>query len=164
MSEANQSDTERSGPLSQVEMDEFLGETQICRLACLKPDGWPYVVPVWYVWHERRIYFIGRERSAWVAYIRNDPRVSLVIDEEATRHRRVQMSGLATIVEGPVVLAGRSERWQTITARMAARYMADERGQAYARQTAERPRYLVEVAPTEITTWRGGAWHPKYYR
>ena len=162
MSEANP--TDRSGPLSQEELDEFLGEAHICRLACLKPDGWPYVVPLWYVWHDRRIYFIGRERSAWVSYIRNDSRASLVIDEEIARHRRVQMFGPATIVEGPVALAGRGERWRIVGASMAARYMADERGLAYAKQTAERPRYLIEVAPTEITTWQGGAWHPRYYR
>ncbi|MGH2461333.1 MAG: pyridoxamine 5'-phosphate oxidase family protein [Chloroflexota bacterium] len=162
MSEANP--TDRSGPLSQGEVDEFLGETHLCRLACLKPDGWPYVIPLWYVWYGQRIYFIGRERSAWVSYIRDDPRVSLVIDEASARHRRAQLTGSAAIVEGPIGLAGQSERWRVVGASMAERYMADARGQTYAKQTAERPRYLIEVVPTEITTWQGGAWHPRYYR
>jgi len=158
------SNEERGGPLNHVELDEFLAGSRICRLACVKPDGWPYVIPVWYVWHEQKMYFIGRERSAWVEFIRNDPRVSLVVDEEVERHRRVQMTGWARVVEGPTTLSGRSERWRTIAAKMTSRYMADERGQAYAKLTAERPRCLIEMVPEEIITWRGGAWHPKYYR
>jgi hypothetical protein len=41
--------------------------------------------------------------------------------------------------------------------------MADEPGQAYAKETADRPRFLVEITPTQITTWRGGPWHRRYY-
>jgi hypothetical protein len=41
--------------------------------------------------------------------------------------------------------------------------MADEQGQAYAELTAERPRFLVEITPLQITSWRGGPWHRRYY-
>ncbi len=163
-SEATPFPVEPSGPLGPAELDEFLAGSWLCKLACLRPDGWPYVIPLWYVWQDRKVYVIGRERAAWIAYLRADSQVSLVIDEEAARHRRVQMRGHAAIVEGPVSLAGRSERWRRVAATMTARYMADARGQAYARRTAERPRYLVEIEPLEIVSWRGGEWHPRYYR
>jgi hypothetical protein len=41
--------------------------------------------------------------------------------------------------------------------------MADARGRAYAQLTAERPRYLVEIEPLQITSWSGGPWHRRYY-
>jgi nitroimidazol reductase NimA-like FMN-containing flavoprotein (pyridoxamine 5'-phosphate oxidase superfamily) len=154
---------ETGGPLGLEELDAFLNAPRLLKLACLRPDGWPYVVPLWYVWLERRFYVIGRERASWVGFVRGDPRVGVLIDEEERRHRRVQASGTARVVEGPSPLGGRSERWREVGRRMGALYMADARGQAYAQLTAERPRYLVEIEPLQITSWRGGPWHRRYF-
>jgi hypothetical protein len=41
--------------------------------------------------------------------------------------------------------------------------MADEAGRAYAQLTADRPRFLVEIVPEQITSWNGGPWHHRYY-
>ena len=59
--------------------------------------------------------------------------------------------------------ADRSERWRQLGQLLSARYMADEQGQAYAELTAERPRFLVEITPLQVTSWRGGPWHRRYY-
>ena len=155
--------SERPGPLSAAELDEFLGEPLLMKLACLRPDGWPYVIPLWFVWHSQKLYVVGRERAVWIDYIRREPRVGVLIDEEARRHRRVQMTARALLVEGPVVRAKASAFWQSLDPVLVSRYMADEQGQAYRELTADRPRYLVEIAPIQITSWRGGPWHHRYY-
>jgi nitroimidazol reductase NimA-like FMN-containing flavoprotein (pyridoxamine 5'-phosphate oxidase superfamily) len=155
---------EAGGPLSAVGLDEFLAQPVLLKLACVRPDGWPYVVPLWYAWYERKLYVVGRERAVWIEYVRREPRVGVLIDEEARRHRRVQMTATAAVVEGPVVRAQGSERWRRLDRLLVERYMADEPGRAYARLTAERPRYLVELTPVQITSWRGGPWHRRYYR
>jgi nitroimidazol reductase NimA-like FMN-containing flavoprotein (pyridoxamine 5'-phosphate oxidase superfamily) len=158
-------DEEASGPLSARELDEFLAQPLLLKLACLRPDGWPYVVPLWFAWHNRKLYVVGRERAVWVDYIRREPRVGVLIDEDARRHRRVQMTARAAVVEGPVTRAHGSAFWREQLDRLlVARYMADEPGQAYAKATAERPRFLVEVTPVQVTSWRGGPWHRRYYR
>ena len=38
------------GGMTRAEMDAFLAGPWLARVACLKPDGAPYVVPVWYHW------------------------------------------------------------------------------------------------------------------
>ena len=43
---------DKIGKMSKKEIDEFLSEPWIARLACIKPDGSPFVVPVWYHWDE----------------------------------------------------------------------------------------------------------------
>src|SRR5262245_17500537 len=149
--------------LGPEELDEFLNAPRLLKLACLRPDGWPYVVPLWYVWLEGRCYVIGRERAAWIGFVRGGPRVGILVDEEGQRHRRLQGTGLARIVEGPSPLAGRSDLWHAVGQRMGALYMADARGRAYADLTAERPRYLVEIEPVQIATWGGGSWHRRYF-
>jgi nitroimidazol reductase NimA-like FMN-containing flavoprotein (pyridoxamine 5'-phosphate oxidase superfamily) len=155
--------TESGGPLSQAELDDFLAQPLLLKLACMRPDGWPYVVPLWFAWHERRLYVVGRERAVWIDYIRREPRVGVLIDEDARRHRRVQMTATADVVEGPTRRREGSERWARIDPLLRSRYMADAEGQAYADLTADRPRFLVEITPHQITTWRGGPWHPRYY-
>jgi hypothetical protein len=151
------------GPLDSTQLDELLAEPLLLRLACVRPDGWPYIVPLWFVWSERRFYVVGRERAAWIPYIRHEPRVGVLVDEDARRHRRVQMTATASILEGPIPRALGSQRWQDLNQMLVARYMSDAGGRAYAELTADRPRYLVELTPVQISSWRGGPWHPRYY-
>jgi len=89
------------GPLSPSELDEFLAQPLLLKLACVRPDGWPYIVPLWYAWHDHKLYVVGRERAMWIGYIRREPRVGVLIDEEARRHRRIQMTATAAVVEAP---------------------------------------------------------------
>ena len=117
---------------------------------------------VWYAWRDRKLYVVGRERAVWVQFLRSEPRVGVMIDEEARRHRRVQMTALAAVIEGPVLRAGGSPLWQQLDEVLVSRYMSDAAGAAYRAQTADRLRYLVELTPVQITTWSGGDWHPRY--
>ena len=68
------------GGMTAEHMTEFLAGAPLARLACLKPDGSPYVMPVWYQWDGESIWLVGRQRSVWCEYIKNDPRISVVID------------------------------------------------------------------------------------
>ena len=36
------------GRLQSDEIEAFLAEPQIARLACLDEEGWPYLVPCWH--------------------------------------------------------------------------------------------------------------------
>src|SRR5258708_34096244 len=96
---------ESGGPLSSAELDEFLAQPLLLKLACVRPDGWPYVIPLWYAWYERKLYVVGRERAVWIDYLRREPRVGVLIDEEARRHRRVQMNATSLAAECPVTRA-----------------------------------------------------------
>jgi hypothetical protein len=136
----------------------------LLKLACVRPDGWPYVIPLWYAWDAQKLYVVGRERAVWIDYIRHEPRVGVLIDEAARRHRRVQMTAHAAILEGPIPRSQGSPRWQELNRLLGARYMADQYGRAYAELTADRPRFLVEITPVQVTSWRGGPWHRRYYR
>jgi hypothetical protein len=153
---------ESGGPLSAAELEDFLAQPLLLKLACVRPDGWPYVIPLWYAWYEGKLYVVGRERAVWVDYLRHEPRVGALVDEEDRRHRRVQMTATAAIVEGPVPRGDGSTRWGLIDRQLKAKYMSDAFGRDYAQLTADRPRFLVELTPTQITSWTGGAWHHRY--
>lgn len=44
-------------PLNKVELDELLTKSEICYIATTKLNGDPHVVPIWFIWHEGKIYF-----------------------------------------------------------------------------------------------------------
>jgi PPOX class probable F420-dependent enzyme len=155
--------SDKIGSLTEDELAAFLAEPWNARIATVTPDGWPYVTPVWYEFDPKTRSFVvvGRERAAWVAHIRHNPRVAFqVADDMHAQHTRVLVQATAEIVEGPVAPA-RSPRLLELTHRLSRRYLGTE-GPVYAERTLSRPRVLVRLAPTTWMTWTGGEWHPRY--
>ena len=148
--------------LSREELAAFLSRPWVCRLATVQPSGAPYVVPVWYEYDPatQHLAIVARERSAYVAHIKHEPRVSISVADDATGHMRALIEGRADILEGPTTTG----RWVEIGRRMAARYLGEQRGPEYLESTLTRPRYLIRVTPEKIRTWQGTEWHPSYYR
>ena len=108
---------DKIGKMSKQEIDEFLLEPWIARLACIKPDGSPFVVPVWYHWDGFDFWIVGRKKSRWAEFLENDPRVSLVIDEPVPPIRKVICDGKAEIIEkgvGPFLKNGQKSVWNQI--------------------------------------------------
>ena len=83
------------GQLDREELDTFLGEGRIARLACLDDGGWPYVVPCWQEWDGEGFWVIPRKKSAWAGYLRQEPRCAITVDEDGTV--TAQNTGKATI-------------------------------------------------------------------
>ena len=144
--------------LTREQLSEFLATPVVARLATVKPDGGPYVVPVWQHWDGDAMYVIPRGRSRFAEHLRAEPRVAVsCADDVGAGHRRVLIEGRAEIVEGPVLMAGRP---LDIAREMAERY-GGEAGLRYLDGTMDKPRYLLRIVPDTLTTWEGG-WHPRY--
>jgi nitroimidazol reductase NimA-like FMN-containing flavoprotein (pyridoxamine 5'-phosphate oxidase superfamily) len=144
--------------LTSKQVDELLATPVIARLATVREDGAPYIVPVWQHWDGEAMYIIPRERSRFVDDVRRESRVAIsCADDGDSGHARVLIEGDAEIEEGPVPMAG---RFLEIAREMAFRY-GGEGGLEYLAGTINKPRYLLRVTPRTITTWAGG-WHPRY--
>lgn len=159
------SDSTGPGPMSDQEFAAFLSGSCLARLACIKPDGGPYVVPIWYHWSDNRIWFVGRQKSAWCGYLDRNPSAAVVIDTEgeyeAAGHRFLTPK---VVAEGSVEIVGRpgdDVDWQSIALAMALRYRGDA-GRAYVERTANQGRWLIALDPESVVTWRGGGWAKRY--
>ena len=75
--------------LTQAEIDEVLGREGLVRLATTGTDGFPLLVPVAFLYRDRRILLTARARVAWLANIRRDPRVCVCVDEGVYPLRKV---------------------------------------------------------------------------
>jgi hypothetical protein len=44
-----------TGPMTRAELDAFLREPWIAKLACRRPDGWPCITSIGYGWLAGRL-------------------------------------------------------------------------------------------------------------
>lgn len=81
------------------EVDAFLSEERVCRVATVGPTGAPHVAPLWFVWDGSALWLSSTFRSQRWRDLERDPRVSVVVDagEEFTELRGVELSGTVEI-------------------------------------------------------------------
>jgi DNA-binding IclR family transcriptional regulator len=105
--------------LNAKEIDDFLRQPWGARLACIRPDGAPHVVPLWYEWDGRFLWLVASPGAYWQGYVRENGRVSLTVDEPWPPLRRVLIVGRAEPVANEGVPGGLTGLRQ----RLAGRYL-----------------------------------------
>lgn len=148
---------DKLGALSADELDTFLAQGINMSLACLKPNGDPYITICWYEWQDGYLWLVPRERSRWAKYLQNDPRAALTI---ATwdPYVKMQAEGTAELVEEPNV----GGRWVEIARAMSYRYLGPN-GPTYLTSTMNQPRWLFRIKPENVKTWQGVGWAKHYW-
>lgn len=118
-------------PLDKEEINRFLEGAWGARLACVRPDGSPHVVPVWYEWDGQRFWITASPNANWGAYIRHNGGVSLTIDEPWPPLRRVLIVGQARPETGEAIPGGIAGLRQRLSNRYLGRSAADVGPQAH---------------------------------
>ncbi|MGB1882447.1 MAG: pyridoxamine 5'-phosphate oxidase family protein [Gammaproteobacteria bacterium] len=156
---------QKLGGMSHAERDEFLAGPWLARLACLKPDGAPLVVPVWYHWDGEAFWIVGRKKSEWAHYIAADQRVSLVVDEPDPPIRKVICEGVAEVIEagvGPFLDNGEKSVWNKIGEEHTGPRYLGEKAMEYRGSVNVEPCWTFRIAPERLVTWQGFGWHERY--
>lgn len=131
--------------LDDDEVRAFLtAGTRTGKLAVVRLDGSPMVVPIWFVMDDdgSLLFTTWRDTIKGKA-VRRDGRVSLCVDEEQPPFAYVRVDGTATIEEDPELL----RPWAT---RIAARYMGAERAAEFGERNGVPGELLVRIRPTRI--------------
>jgi len=81
--------------MTEIQISQFLLGPWTARLACIRPDGHPHVIPVWQEWDGKKFSILAWNGSQWVDYVRKNPQVSLTVDEPWSPYRRIVMRGNA---------------------------------------------------------------------
>jgi PPOX class probable F420-dependent enzyme len=128
---------------------KFLMEgTRTGKLATIRVDGRPHVVPIWFVLDGEDVVFTtGADTVKGRALVR-DPRVALSVDDQAPPYSFVMVEGVAAISEEPAELV----HWAT---RIGARYMGEDRAAEFGARNGVPGELLVRIRPTRIIAHAG---------
>jgi len=145
------------GGMSDEERERFLAKGKTMRLACLNPDGTPYITVCWHDWHDGYFWLVPRKRSHWAELLKADGRLSFVVDDDKTMEK-VTGTGVAEVVEEPNI----GGAWVGVANRMSVRYLG-ENGPTYLIPTLNQPRWLFRFKPAKVKTWQGVGWARRYW-
>jgi PPOX class probable F420-dependent enzyme len=130
--------------MTEDERRAFLAEgTRTGKLATVRADGRPHVVPIWFVLDGDDLIFNTGADSLKGKALRRDPRVTLCVDDERPPYAFV-------MVEGTVTLSDDVEAMLPWSTAIGGRYMGADRAEEFGRRNAVDGELLVRLTPTRI--------------
>ncbi len=122
----------------------FLMEgTRTGKLATVRADGRPHIVPIWFVLDGNTLLFTTGARSVKAVNMRRDARVSLCADDETPPYAFATVEGIASLTEDDPDLL----RWATV---IGGRYMGADRAEEYGRRNGVPGELLVRITPARV--------------
>jgi PPOX class probable F420-dependent enzyme len=121
----------------------LLHGTRTGKLATVRKDGRPHVVPIWFDLDGETLVFTTGHDSVKAVNIQRDSRVSICVDDQTPPFAFVQIEGTAVLSNHPADLL----YWAT---RIGGRYMGAELAEAYGKRNSVDGELLVRVTPTKI--------------
>lgn len=132
-------------PMSTLERRAFLAHgTRTGKLATVRKDGRPHVVPIWFVLDGDDLVFTTGATSIKAHSMRRDRRVCLCVDDERPPYAYV-------MVEGRVTLSEDLEEMRRHATAIGRRYMGPGQAEAFGRRNATPGELLVRLTPTHVT-------------
>jgi PPOX class probable F420-dependent enzyme len=132
--------------MTRYEIKNFLLQgTFTGKLGTINNDRTPHVVPIWYtVDEEDNIIFNTGDESVKARNIRRDNRVRLCVDDQTPLFSFVTIDDIAEIISNE-----RREvyKWAKI---IAARYMGDDKSEAYRRRNSGEGELLIKITPIRV--------------
>jgi DNA-binding IclR family transcriptional regulator len=132
--------------LEKDQINEFLQGPWAARLACIRPDGSPHVIPVWQEWDGNAFYILAWNGSQWAEFVRKNPNISLTIDEPWLPLRRVVARGeIFPLSDMPL------DKQHRLINRLTERYL----GQAASEDFSKQVETIFRFKPTTQRGWKG---------
>ncbi|MFD9410195.1 PPOX class F420-dependent oxidoreductase [Streptomyces sp. NPDC059989] len=135
--------------MTQEEWRAFVSHsTRTGKLSTVRADGSPHIAPVWFVLDGDSFLFNTGKDTVKGRNLARDGRVALCVDDDRPPYAYVVLQGRAEISEEPDELL----TWAT---RIGARYMGEERAEAFGRRNAVPGELLVRVPIDKVIAISG---------
>ncbi len=121
----------------------LLHATRTGKLATVRPDGRPHVVPIWFTLDGDTLLFTTWHTTVKATNIRSNPHVSLCADDENPPFAYALLEGTATLIDDQEQL----KLWAT---RIAARYIGSDLAEAYGNRNAVPGELVVRVTLNKV--------------
>ncbi len=130
--------------MSEEEVREFLlTGTRTGKLATVKENGRPHVVPIWFVLDGDDLLFNTWHASLKAKNIDRNGRVAICVDNENPPYDFVMLEGAATLIDDLVEV----KKWATV---IGGRYMGADQAEAFGERNGVEGELLVRVKIDKI--------------
>ncbi len=100
----------RDRAMGLEEIRTFLKEQKVAHVATRDPDGWPYVIPLVYIYEDGVFYLhTGAHEGHFLRTVRHDPRVCLEVSTIGPLHPGKPYACNSSLVYTSVIAFGRLE-------------------------------------------------------
>lgn len=131
--------------MTDREWQDFMAQgSRTGKLATVRADGRPHVVPIWFILVDGELLFMTGEGTVKANNIRRDPRVAISVDDEAFPYSYVTIEGNAEILEPA------PDAFLEIATEIARRYVGSEKAAEYGQRNAVPGELLVRVTPRKV--------------
>jgi PPOX class probable F420-dependent enzyme len=134
-------------PLTDREIEDFLGQPNIAVMATVGADGQPHAVPTWYDYDGGEIVLHMGAGSRRYRNMTGNDRVAVCVDTKTPPYMAVVVEGRARTKVGTD-----DER----SRRMAIHYLGEKAGAAYADSLRGSRMVIARVVPEKIISWDYG--------
>ncbi len=130
--------------MSREECWQFMtARARTGKLATVRPDGRPHVVPVWFARDGEEIVFTTGANTAKATNMRHNPAVCLCVDDENPPFAYVKVDGTVTFSEDLEAM----RHWATV---IGGRYMGAAQAEAYGARNGVPGELLVRLTPARL--------------
>jgi PPOX class probable F420-dependent enzyme len=130
--------------MTNQELELFLREPNLARLATIDPDGTPHLVPIWYLRDGDDLVLISNPATRKVRNIRRDPRITVCVDRAMPPYAGVLVRGIADLKIVPR---------QDFAVQMAVRYLGRDAGVLIGEQYATSDLATIRIPIGRPLTW-----------
>jgi PPOX class probable F420-dependent enzyme len=130
--------------MTESQWKAFVQEgTRTAKLATVRADGRPHVMPVWFVLDGDTIVFMTGADTVKGRNLRRSAQASICVDDDRPPFGFVTVSGSVTIEDD-------AEAMLEVSTRIAARYMGVDRAEEYGRRNAVPGELLVSLRAERV--------------
>lgn len=109
--------------LTVDDLGDFLEEPRLAVLATIRKDGTVLLSPIWFEWRSGAFQLWIEKENVKAQHLRREPQCTILIAEEQSPMRGIEVRGEARFIEHDVTTTAR---------RIAAKYIGHEAAAAYA--------------------------------
>ncbi len=130
----------------EKELEEFLSQPILARIATVTRDCKPHIAPVWFLYENGIIYTTTGKDSVKARNIRNNPHITLSIDttEGGLNNRGVIMAEKAKIIE--------NESSSDVAKKIFTKYLGSI-DRPHAKELLKLPRMVISLRPDKVISW-----------
>ena len=133
-------------PMAKDEINTFLARPLIARLATVRANGTPQIVPMWFLYEDGVMYMSTRTYAAKVKHFKKNPHVAVVVDEMVA-----PMKNKVVTIEGTVEVLNTGVK--EMTTKIYHKYMGVEGSASpQAQQSINTPRVILKITPKKMET------------